>query len=162
MNQKNSSNAGLNANQTVASVAAVRAPFNASGCTRPFNKCRNIDDTSQTSIAPLATIGRAKSRLCNIHAPSWSWHPGPGVQSPITLPTKMTKTIAIPRTTANRHPNGRPARSQLLRDDNFIHRRLCQEATAFHPQRAFRSLAEEVGFEPTDGLPRRWFSRPVP
>lgn len=23
-------------------------------------------------------------------------------------------------------------------------------------------LAEEVGFEPTDGLPRRWFSRPVP
>ena len=23
-------------------------------------------------------------------------------------------------------------------------------------------MAEEVGFEPTDGLPRRWFSRPVP
>ena len=23
-------------------------------------------------------------------------------------------------------------------------------------------LAEEVGFEPTEGLPPRWFSRPVP
>jgi len=23
-------------------------------------------------------------------------------------------------------------------------------------------LADRVGFEPTDGLPRRWFSRPVP
>lgn len=49
--------------------------------------------------------------------------------------------------------------------DGLIFDGHAMRATSLAHRRAARHeliLAEEVGFEPTDGFPHRWFSRPVP